>query len=74
MNNATIDPSLCPLCARPNECAMVDGGKTCWCFSTPMARDAIERIPSEQRGLACVCRNCGRTIEQTTSNDEAANK
>ena len=61
-NSASIDPSLCPLCVKPNACAMVDGGKTCWCFSEFIARDAIERVPPEQRGVVCICRNCGANI------------
>ncbi|MGV3710530.1 MAG: cysteine-rich CWC family protein [Gemmatimonas sp.] len=38
---------------------MVNGGKSCWCFSTPIAREAIELVPAELRGLACICAKCG---------------
>ncbi|MEP6781300.1 MAG: cysteine-rich CWC family protein [Gemmatimonadaceae bacterium] len=54
-----IDPAICPLCAERNDCAMVDGGKTCWCFTASIPRETLERIPVEQRGLACICRKCG---------------
>ena len=66
MMNAATDPSLCPLCAKANDCAMVNGGKTCWCFAAPIMREAIERVPVEQRGVACICQNCGREVGETT--------
>jgi hypothetical protein len=59
MKQPDVDPSLCPLCAGPNNCGLVDGGKTCWCYSATISRTAIERVPSDRRGLACICRQCG---------------
>lgn len=52
------DPSVCPLCRRPNGCGLADGRGDCWCFAL--------RIPSDQRGAidsdtpsdVCLCQAC----------------
>ena len=54
-----INPGLCPLCAQPNHCALVDGGKSCWCFQAKILEEARDSIPIEADGLACVCFRCG---------------
>ena len=62
-----IDPSLCPLCQEPNECAMqvehATGVKqpACWCTSAKFEAALLSRIPEHARGKACVCPVCGRT-------------
>ena len=71
MNNATVDPSICPLCSKPNACALVDGGKTCWCYSASISREAIERVPVEQQGMACICERCGCGTETATATASA---
>ena len=53
-----IDPCRCPLCSHPNECGMVNGNGTCWCFSRPIPDHILERIPLEARDVACVCQAC----------------
>ncbi|MBS0293360.1 MAG: cysteine-rich CWC family protein [Proteobacteria bacterium] len=61
--NAT-DSSQCPLCGQSNECAMAAGRSPaqCWCMARPVAADALQRLPAEQRGLACICPQCARPI------------
>ncbi|UJR82703.1 cysteine-rich CWC family protein [Sandaracinus amylolyticus] len=54
-----VDPTRCPLCGGDNECALLAGGGTCWCFSAKLAPEACERVPEAARGVACVCRACG---------------
>ena len=63
MSETEINPAICPLCTKANKCGLVDGGNTCWCFSTSLAPPALERVPVEQQGLSCICRECGtRTV------------
>ena len=56
------DTSVCPLCGQPNQCAIAAGrpAESCWCMSEPVSRDALERLPDEQRGQSCICPACGR--------------
>jgi hypothetical protein len=62
-----VDPSRCPLCTGANHCAMVaDPDAThCWCFDVTIAAEALERVPAEARGVACVCVDCGKLAKQT---------
>lgn len=53
-----VDPSRCPLCGGGNQCGVVAGAGTCWCFALPVTRDVLELVPASARGLACVCRAC----------------
>ncbi|MEP6834534.1 MAG: cysteine-rich CWC family protein [Gemmatimonas sp.] len=46
---------------------MVNGGNTCWCFSASITREAIERVPVAQRGVACICQRCGGAFESAGS-------
>ena len=63
-----IDPSRCPICGQPNQCGIVVGESTCWCFETPIPAEALEKVPPEARGVACVCKACAtgrRSPEET---------
>lgn len=55
---AAVDPSRCPLCGAKNDCGMVRGEPKCWCDSVTIPREAIDRMPMEAQGVACVCRAC----------------
>ncbi|EIK54059.1 hypothetical protein YO5_02982 [Stutzerimonas stutzeri TS44] len=57
-----VEPSRCPLCGQPNQCAECDPGvqQPCWCMSASIARDALERIPAPLRNQACLCPRCAR--------------
>lgn len=59
-DRSAIDPGICPLCGRPNGCAMAAGGdgQVCWCARVTIDARVLERIPVEQRGVACVCARC----------------
>ncbi len=53
--------SACPLCGQRNHCAQAAAATPvhdCWCFSTPITADALERLPAEQRNRACLCPRC----------------
>lgn len=58
MTASPVDPRRCPLCKEGNACGMAEGAATCWCFSTPVPAEVIDRVPAEARDLACVCRAC----------------
>ncbi len=53
-----VDPSRCPLCGRPNECAALRGEPDCWCKTVVVPQDVMDRVPPKARGVACVCREC----------------
>ncbi len=59
-----IDASRCPLCGQPNQCAISAGlpPQSCWCMQTPVSRDALERLPADARGKACICPACARPV------------
>ena len=55
------DPSRCPLCGAPNQCAMEAGGATgspCWCTTVHFDAALLDRIPTPARGKACLCPAC----------------
>ncbi|MFD2703038.1 cysteine-rich CWC family protein [Paenibacillus shunpengii] len=55
-----INPLLCPLCHKSNECAYAAGKPytECWCMSRSVPQELLSRIPDEQRRKACVCEAC----------------
>lgn len=55
------DPSLCPLCHRPNGCAMAAGlpPESCWCMNVTVSDQALAALPSSEIGTRCICRQCG---------------
>jgi hypothetical protein len=54
----TLNPSVCPLCRQPNQCGAAAGEATCWCYSTAVPKEVLDRVPEAEKGAACVCRNC----------------
>lgn len=69
-----IDPSRCPLCGQPNQCGIAAGEATCWCFETPIPAEALEKVPPEARGIACLCKTCAtgrRSPEETLERFQA---
>ena len=58
MSDASVDPSRCPLCGAANQCGMAAGSTECWCFGATASKEALERLPAEARGKACVCVRC----------------
>ncbi|MDE8602443.1 cysteine-rich CWC family protein [Marinomonas sp. RSW2] len=47
----------CPFCLADNGCAL-DDNKVCWCFQLVVPDDMLALIPSRQKDLVCVCRQC----------------
>jgi rubredoxin len=70
MNDAIPDPSRCPLCGQSNRCTQADPaleGQPCWCFSTRIDRNALERIPPELVDRACLCPRCAAGLKDDES-------
>ena len=53
-----IDPARCPLCDRPNACAIVSGKGVCWCFAIKIPDALLARVPPDARDRACICERC----------------
>lgn len=51
---------ICPLCGKENHCATAAGSDPyrCWCMTTKVPEELLERIPKDIRGKACVCKEC----------------
>lgn len=58
MSARRADPKRCPICGRPNRCAMAEGKSACWCFHQKVPESVLDGVPAELRGLACVCEAC----------------
>ena len=59
-----VDPRLCPLCGKPNQCAMEVERETgvkqppCWCTQVKFDAALLSSVPEEARGTACICAAC----------------
>jgi hypothetical protein len=49
----------CPLCGGDNACGRARG-QDCWCFSTPMSREVLDRVAPRVSDV-CVCQSCAAT-------------
>jgi Cysteine-rich CWC len=56
----SVDPKRCPLCGNDNACGMEAGKKACWCADVSIRKEVLDRLPSQMRGVACVCESCAR--------------
>ena len=61
---STIDPTLCPICQEPNDCAMEKAKATgtkperCWCMDAVFTPDVMNLVPEAARDKACICAKC----------------
>lgn len=62
MNTDNLDPTRCPRCGEPNQCALAcpdaaaDG--SCWCFEITLAPSTLASLPAGEQGKRCLCRRC----------------
>lgn len=53
---------LCPLCGRPNHCAMAQPQPAaqgpCWCTREQFGAALLARVPEASRNKACICQAC----------------
>ena len=63
------DPSRCPLCGQPNQCAMeveLASGRPqppCWCTQVDFTPELLDRVPASARRQACICRACAEAAD-----------
>jgi hypothetical protein len=61
-----VDPTRCPLCGKPNQCAMevehATGVKQppCWCTQVKFDAELLSSVPEEARSVACICAACAQ--------------
>ena len=61
-----LDPTACPLCGKPNLCAMeierTTGVKqeSCWCTQLDFSDELLDQVPAEAQNLSCICADCSR--------------
>ena len=52
----------CPLCERPNHCAMeqpqAGQNEPCWCTREQFGAALLQQVPEALRGKACICQAC----------------
>lgn len=58
MTSPQVDPSRCPLCGLGNQCGMLEGAATCWCFAESLQAEVLSTVAPEAQNVACVCRDC----------------
>jgi hypothetical protein len=59
--DAPLPHHRCPVCGEPNECAPAACGRFdagCWCAGVKAHPEALQRVPPERIGIACLCRRC----------------
>jgi hypothetical protein len=64
----TLDPARCPLCGRPNRCALAAGSSAvapCWCADAAISRDRLALVPEAARRVACLCAACAAPKEES---------
>ena len=61
---STVSAGICPLCRRPNGCAMAAAGAEragappCWCVAAVFAPAALAQASALDGGAACLCAAC----------------
>ncbi|MGE4241353.1 cysteine-rich CWC family protein [Ramlibacter sp.] len=64
MATPPLDATACPLCGKPNRCAMEvereSGVKQppCWCLGVDFSAELLARVPAEKQRMACICSAC----------------
>jgi hypothetical protein len=48
-------------------------GARCWCEDVTIAAAALARVPDEERGLACLCRQCATATTGGSDRDAPGN-
>ncbi|MCP9468621.1 MAG: cysteine-rich CWC family protein [Nitrospira sp.] len=52
------DPSVCPLCRRPNDCGLAAGMGDCWCFDLSIPPNQQNTVGCDAPDDGCLCRAC----------------
>jgi hypothetical protein len=57
---------LCPLCQKPNACAIAQTGNMashCWCMSVKITPEALAQLNAAQKNIACICQTCAGALK-----------
>lgn len=66
---APIHAPLCPICGKPNNCAVSTAGRfdgACWCKDARFSATLLAAVPPDLKGKACICRSCAQGKDQAT--------
>jgi hypothetical protein len=69
---APLPATGCPLCGGPNGCAPAVSGSfdsPCWCTAVRIPPEVLARVPTAQRGMACICRTCAEAGTEAAQAD-----
>ena len=70
LSSFCLGSKLCPLCDKPNQCAMEIAKATgqpqepCWCVNALFTPELLAKLPEEAKGQACICANCAAEAAQ----------
>ncbi|MBY0411445.1 MAG: cysteine-rich CWC family protein [Burkholderiaceae bacterium] len=57
--------AACPLCERPNACAIAAGqdAASCWCMTACISAQVLQAIVPGSRGKRCICPKCAQVAQ-----------
>jgi len=60
MNQKPVDPTVCPICGKSNQCERVkcESVENCWCSQIKFSQKLIDKVPEKAKRKACICREC----------------
>lgn len=55
-----MNKGICPLCGNENKCHFVRklDPANCWCMTTKVPKELLDRVPQEKKGESCICEDC----------------
>jgi len=59
----------CPLCGKANTCQADTAPHNCWCLEVTVPQELIDKVPSNLRDKACICRVCIERYHQDQKNN-----
>ncbi|MBD2858758.1 cysteine-rich CWC family protein [Spongiibacter sp. KMU-158] len=61
MTKDNSNTDYCPLCSKPNNCAIAAGqaAESCWCMSATLNPAVLKTLAAQERHKRCVCQSCG---------------
>ncbi|PJI07372.1 MULTISPECIES: cysteine-rich CWC family protein [Clostridium] len=58
--NEHIDPTVCPICGKDNNCGNRKGlpHGECWCSHIKVPQGLKDLVPEHLKMKACICKDC----------------
>ncbi|WP_101759742.1 cysteine-rich CWC family protein [Oceanicoccus sp. KOV_DT_Chl] len=62
----TTDTTSCPLCAKPNLCAVASNpqAQDCWCQQTVIPKALIFKANQSNNSKRCICKTCATAAQK----------